>query len=93
MGFEYESGFVSAETTPQFKDVGCENCHGPGSEHIRTQGAAQTTEPRADCVDCHTPDNSTNFAGNEELYLKKIIHWREPNDSGDVKNSKGSIDD
>lgn len=32
-GFEYESGYVSAEKTPHLKHNGCENCHGPGSGH------------------------------------------------------------
>jgi hypothetical protein len=82
---EYESGFVSEEKTGNLKNVGCENCHGPGSEHIRTLGEAETAEPRLDCTDCHTPEESTNYPGNEQLYFEKIIHWREPNAVGDVK--------
>jgi hypothetical protein len=32
-GFAYKTGFKDAESTPKLKDVGCENCHGPGSSH------------------------------------------------------------
>ena len=78
VGMRYESGFVSPEKTPQLKDVGCENCHGPGSEHIETAGEQRTVEPRSECADCHTPDNSAHYSGNEAEYFKKNIHWREP---------------
>jgi len=82
------SGFVSVQKTGYLKNVGCENCHGPGSEHIRTQGEAETTWPRSYCTDCHTPETSSNYAENEQLYLEKITHWREPNAVGDVKKSR-----
>jgi hypothetical protein len=109
VGMEYESGFVSAEKTGHLKNVGCESCHGPGSEHIRTLGEARTTPAASflrsplsrfskqsegasktagaslDCADCHTPEVSGDYAGKEELYFEKIIHWREPNAPGDVK--------
>jgi hypothetical protein len=85
VGMEYESGFISEEEAGNLKNVGCENCHGPGSEHIRTLGVTETTDPKSDCTDCHTTEKSTNYAGNEQLYFKKIIHWREPNTVSDVK--------
>jgi hypothetical protein len=75
---EYESGFVSEEKTLHLKNVGCENCHGPGSEHIRTLGKAKTTEPKSVCLDCHTPEHSGDYAGNERSFLEKIIHWKRP---------------
>ncbi len=78
VGMRYESGFGTPEKTPQLKDVGCENCHGPGSEHIETAGEKRTVEPRSECADCHTPDNSAHYNGNEAEYFEKIIHWREP---------------
>lgn len=85
VGFEYESGFISEEKTDYLKDVGCESCHGPGSEHIGTLGKAKTRGPMLDCGDCHTPEQSADYVGNEQLYLEKIVHWREPNVVGDVK--------
>jgi hypothetical protein len=33
VGFEYKTGFTSAEATPKLLNVGCESCHGPGSLH------------------------------------------------------------
>jgi hypothetical protein len=86
VGMTYESGFVSEKTTPHLKDVGCENCHGPGSEHIKGLGYVETTEPKSVCTDCHTPEHSAAYEGNEQLYLEKIIHWREPNAPRNVKN-------
>jgi hypothetical protein len=85
VGMKYESGFVSAERTGHLKDVGCENCHGPGSEHVSSLGKVETTEPRQDCTDCHTPEQSSEYAGNEEVYFEKIVHWREPNAGGNVE--------
>ncbi|MHC4455892.1 MAG: multiheme c-type cytochrome [Planctomycetota bacterium] len=85
IGMDYESGFISEQESDYLKDVGCESCHGPGSEHIRTLGVAETVEPWLDCGDCHTPEHSTDYAGNEELYMGKIIHWREQRASSNVK--------
>jgi len=85
VGLEYESGFESPEKTPKMKDVGCENCHGPGSEHVLSGGEKPTGEPKTSCLGCHTPDNSVNYSGNEAEYFQKIIHWGEPNTAGDVK--------
>ncbi len=92
VGAEYESGFISEQKNGYLKNVGCESCHGPGSEHIKTQGEVETAEPRLDCADCHTTEQSANYAGNEQFYLEKIIHWREPNAAVDVKE-KGEIKD
>ena len=78
VGMKYESGFVSSPKTDHLKNVGCENCHGPGSEHIITGGTAELTEPKSACTDCHTPEHSGEYAGNERYFLEKIVHWREP---------------
>ena len=85
VGLKYESGFVSEQETADLEDVGCEACHGPGSEHIKSLGEKKTTAPKMECIDCHTPENSADYAGNKALYFEKIIHWREPKAQRDVK--------
>lgn len=35
--YPYASGFVSPEDTPLMTGSGCENCHGPGSEHVAAE--------------------------------------------------------
>jgi hypothetical protein len=86
VGMEYESGFVSEQKTGHLKNVGCENCHGPGSEHIiTTAGQTELTEPKSACIECHTPEHSGDYAGNESFFQKKIVHWREPKPQTPVK--------
>jgi hypothetical protein len=86
VGLEYESGFVSEEKTPHLTDVGCENCHGPGSRHASTLGETATPPPKTRCRDCHTPERSAGYAGHEQEYMKKIVHWREPAIGGTVQH-------
>jgi hypothetical protein len=85
VGMKYESGFVSEQKTSHLKNVGCENCHGPGSEHIMTAGKAKLTEPKSACIDCHTPEHSGDYAGNESTFRKKIAHWKELKPPAPVK--------
>jgi hypothetical protein len=86
VGMEYESGFISEEKSGEdFRDVGCENCHGPGSEHNRTLGRTKTTLPWSDCTDCHTPEHSPDFLENELINFEKITHWKEPYAANSVK--------
>lgn len=73
-GFRYEGGFTSLEETPHLAPMGCENCHGPRSQHIknpkRKVNAAKPTETT--CKACHDPDNSPHFEF--ESYWAKIKH-------------------
>ena len=74
VGFGFQTGFVSIETTPNLPDVGCENCHGVGGNHVKNpqKGYGQVT--KADCLTCHTAQNSPKF--NYEVYLPRIRHWK-----------------
>jgi hypothetical protein len=85
VGLEYEGGFVNEEKSPHLAGVGCENCHGPGSEHVLSAGQTPTSQPKMACAKCHTPERSGDFAGHEEEYMKKIHHGREPAAAGNVK--------
>lgn len=82
VGFEYEGGFVNAELTPQFKNVQCENCHGPGSLHASAPTdpqflktvAVELEEFRRNnrCITCHSEDDSPNF--DLDRYWPKVNH-------------------
>jgi hypothetical protein len=78
IGMDYQTGFITSAKTPQLEDVGCENCHGPGSEHVRSLGAIRTTGPKSTCADCHTAEHSADYLANEKQYNDKVIHWRPP---------------
>ena len=74
VGFGFQTGFVNIETTPNLPDVGCENCHGVGGNHVKNpqKGYGQVTQ--ANCLTCHTAQNSPKF--NYDVYLPKIQHWK-----------------
>ena len=81
-GFEYNSGWVSAEATPALKGNQCENCHGPASKHIAEpddltfRNALKLTAEQADrnrlCIRCHDEDNSPKF--DFATYWPQVIH-------------------
>ena len=35
--YPFESGYLSVEKTPLMMENGCENCHGPGSQHVAAE--------------------------------------------------------
>ncbi len=85
VGFGFQTGFVNMETTPNLPDVGCENCHGVAGNHVKQpqKGYGQVTE--ADCLTCHTAQNSPKF--DYEVYLPKIQHWNDI--GGNNETTKG----
>ena len=45
VGFGHKTGFRDATTTPKLLNVGCESCHGPGSEHRDAEQLLQASKP------------------------------------------------
>ncbi|MES2792219.1 MAG: multiheme c-type cytochrome [Planctomycetota bacterium] len=44
----FETGFVSLEKTPHLKGQQCENCHGPGSDHVKQEELFKKTRRAQD---------------------------------------------
>jgi len=63
VGFGEDGGFVSEETTPHLKNVGCESCHAGGREHAADPGAnPMPASLSADvCGRCHTGFHHPTF--------------------------------
>lgn len=76
-GWNKPGGFDHPAAAGNLKNVQCEACHGPGSEHVEAGGARGVGGMKAEvslsvCLQCHTPEQSTRFAGDEESYLERI---------------------
>ncbi|MBN1457193.1 MAG: hypothetical protein JW912_05015 [Sedimentisphaerales bacterium] len=89
VGFGIESGFINEKSPKDLRNVGCEICHGPGSEHIKYVASGQeeplTVDSLASCFKCHTADHSPEFEAKEELYRKNSVHWKEQKNPSDVQ--------
>lgn len=62
VGYGQVSGFVNPKKTPHLAHVGCEQCHGPGSAHMKLP--VKETIQRgnaAGCVTCHDFEQSPDF--------------------------------
>ncbi len=62
-GFGKPGGFTSPAETPHLQNLGCESCHGPGSDHVESgdpEDIVGELSP-ADCERCHNPERVANF--------------------------------
>jgi hypothetical protein len=71
VGFQ-KGGFQSLYTTPQFANVQCEECHGPGRQHASNPGKGYGLATPAGCVQCHKEPNDPDF--DFAVYWPKIKH-------------------
>jgi nitrate/TMAO reductase-like tetraheme cytochrome c subunit len=81
VGFGNPSGYERKWAGAKLADVGCESCHGPGSQHVaeRTAGDEVTMRFRpigaGDCQKCHHGEFSRPFAWDE--FWPLIEHGKE----------------
>ena len=74
VGYE-QGGFQAIYSTPQFSNVQCESCHGPGRSHAENPGKGYGfMSVPVGCMQCHTQSNSPDF--NFALYYPKIRHTK-----------------
>ena len=69
-GYGRPGGFISAEKTPHLKNAGCEVCHGPGEEHLKTRSRLHIKRQMTmgDCETCHISERVKAFR------YKPLIH-------------------
>lgn len=69
-GYGRPGGFISIEETPHLMNAGCEVCHGPGAEHVRTADAATIIGrmSKKDCEICHISERVKAFK------YKPLVH-------------------
>ncbi len=62
-GYGKPGGFKSEAETPDMKDLNCEACHGPGSEHAKSGNPKDLKGKMTagDCETCHNADRVATF--------------------------------
>jgi len=69
IGFREDGGFTHFDKVSNHKNVQCEACHGPGSEHS-SDTYKSNAQNKATCISCHDNDHDPNF--DLEKSLSKI---------------------
>ena len=55
----------------EYQQVGCEACHGAGTEHAKTKGKRPIPAPHPEatvCLNCHTPEHSDDFNYERDIH-------------------------
>jgi hypothetical protein len=74
VGFQQSGGVCRVDQVDQRRNVGCENCHGPGSLHVKAGNADSIPRRKptvSTCIGCHTPENSIHF--DFAKYLPRVL--------------------
>jgi hypothetical protein len=71
VGYSKPGGFQSSGQTPTLVNVGCENCHGMGSQHEAFASTPRKITQET-CMQCHTSSTSPTF--NFAVYSPHIMH-------------------
>ncbi|ATB49829.1 cytochrome c family protein [Corallococcus macrosporus] len=72
-GWEQAGGVCRLDKVTGREDVGCESCHGPGSEHAEAPGTDNIIGSPGErvCITCHNAENSPHF--DFATYLPRIV--------------------
>ena len=62
MSNDAANGFVKGAITPEFKNVQCEACHGPASDHLLDTEQPYGHVSETTCRSCHTSEWDPSFA-------------------------------
>ena len=84
VGFRKPGGFCVLTEAGPYRNVGCENCHGPGSRHVVAPSEVKLDRAatKSTCIDsCHVPEHSDAFV--YETYLRKITGPGHPRSVGE----------
>lgn len=86
-GYRKKGGFINIDKTPDRVNVGCESCHGPGSEYLtlheerpgffdrvkaKAWGQTYGSENSAVCTACHNKNRRGLEKDKEQVYE---FHW------------------
>ncbi len=77
VGFERAGGYTLRQGQVDLENIGCENCHGPGSGHVERPQDISVVRRRPDlslCASCHTPKRSDMFVGDPMVYWHRVSH-------------------
>jgi len=85
-GYRFFTGFTSDKQTPELASVGCEACHGVGSNHLENPTKRYGRTRRSDCKSCHDEENSPRFS--YSTYYKKIAHEQPAKKNAEIKREK-----
>ena len=90
-GFGYNSGWRSEGVTPYLAGNQCENCHGPGSNHVKEPDNAdvkklitlnaENANKNGLCERCHDAENSRHFEFAKywgQIVHKKLDDYKDP---------------
>ena len=75
-GYGHSTGYDPKVGTPEFRNVQCEGCHGPGSVHSLnpTKSNVRPGKDPALCRRCHDTANSPQFERQQQRYFDLINH-------------------
>lgn len=61
-GIEIDKGHLALSLPEDLLKVGCENCHGPGQDHVATPEQSNLLTPSVTvCLKCHTDEHDDDF--------------------------------